>query len=176
LTRLTAKQKAAHLAQLRDYLARGMTNQEIIDVISKERSLSRSAFYRYLHMLHKQDTEELQKAGKEAFATSLALAKERLVRLYRNFVLIARSTDVATRDRIEAGLAERATIIDLFKLDIEGPTVLQANKELILYDRTLQQHLDYGSDNEDEPVRLLPSTGEGETEDKEERSDSNAVF
>jgi DNA-binding CsgD family transcriptional regulator len=113
-------QLAATLRKIRQLLAEGYTNKEIIEMLQ----LEERTFYRYMARIYEQDKTYFEKQDNESIATEIRLAKERILKSLRRFDGMAADENLSPADRMEAEKCRVEVVIHLAKIEVEGPRIV----------------------------------------------------
>jgi DNA-binding CsgD family transcriptional regulator len=127
-------QLAATLRKIRQLLAEGYTNKEIIEMLQ----LEERTFYRYMRRIYAQDKAYFEKQDNESIATEIRVAKERTLKSLRRFDAIAADETLSPTERMEAERNRMDVIISLAKIEVEGPRIVHDTSRR-LYDRLYKQ-------------------------------------
>jgi DNA-binding CsgD family transcriptional regulator len=127
-------QLAATLRKIRQLLAEGYTNKEIIEMLQ----LEERTFYRYMRRIYAQDKAYFEKQDNESIATEIRVAKERTLKSLRRFDAIAADETLSPTERMESERNRMDVIISLAKIEVEGPRIVHDTSRR-LYDRLYKQ-------------------------------------
>jgi DNA-binding CsgD family transcriptional regulator len=127
-------QLAATLRKIRQLLAEGYTNKEIIEMLQ----LEERTFYRYMARIYAQDKAYFEEQDNESIATEIMVAKERTLKSLRRLDAIAADESLSADERMEAERCRLDTVIALVKIEIEGPRIVHDTSRR-LYDRLYKQ-------------------------------------
>jgi hypothetical protein len=127
-------QLAATLRKLRQLLAEGYTNKEIIEILQ----LEERTFYRYITRIYAQDKAYFEEQDNESIATEIMVAKERTLKSLRRLDAIAADESLSAAERMEAERCRLDTVITLVKIEIEGPRIVHDTSRRF-YDRLYKQ-------------------------------------
>ena len=127
-------QIAAILRKIRQLLAEGYTNKEIIEMLQ----LEERTFYRYMARIYAQDKAYFEKQDNESIATEIMVAKERTLKSLRRFDAIAADESLSAAERMEAERCRLDTVITLVRIETEGPRIVHDTSRR-LYDRLYKQ-------------------------------------
>jgi DNA-binding CsgD family transcriptional regulator len=127
-------QLAATLRKIRQLLAEGYTNKEIIEMLQ----LEERTFYRYMRRIYAQDKAYFEEQDNESIATEIRLAKERILKSLRRFDGMAADENLSPADRMEAEKCRVDIVVHLAKIEVEGPRILHDTSRR-LYERLYRQ-------------------------------------
>ena len=108
------------LRKIRQLLAEGYTNKEIIEMLQ----LEERTFYRYMARIYAQDKAYFEKLDNEGIATEIRLAKERTLKSLRRYDAIAADESLSAYERMEAERLRGDIVITLAKIELEGPRIM----------------------------------------------------
>ena len=127
-------QLAATLRKIRQLLAEGYTNKQLIEMLQIEER----TFYRYMKRIYEQDKAYFEKQDNESIATEIMVAKERTLKSLRRLDAIAADESLSADERMEAEKCRVDIVVHLAKIEVEGPRILHDTSRR-LYDRLYRQ-------------------------------------
>lgn len=113
-------QLGANLRKIRNLMAEGYTNKEIIEMVQ----LQERTFYRYMKRIYEQDKAYFEQQDNESIVTEIRLAKERMLKSLRRFDAIAADESLSAYERMEAERNRIEVVIHLAKIETEGPRIV----------------------------------------------------
>lgn len=134
----TAYEVLLQMGEIKRLQAMGHSDQEII----KEMRLRRATYYHYSQKIFRQERSELAKHASGDIAHEIMLLKERLVRTLRNCESIATNETMTPYIRLEAERLKVETAVNILRLMIECPYVIETkngNDELV---SSLEQNME----------------------------------
>jgi hypothetical protein len=109
------------LRRIRHLIIEGRSNLEIQDILQ----LEQRTFYRYMAKIHEMDRALFVEQEKKTLITEIAIFKDRLLKSYRWYIVMADNENIKADIRIKAQRDALEVAYTLLKLEMEGPRIIE---------------------------------------------------
>jgi cell division septum initiation protein DivIVA len=109
---------------IRHLMIEGRSNLEIQNILQLEERTS----YRYMAKIHQIDQALFAEQEKKTLTTEMSLFKDRLLKAYRWYIAIAENENIKADIRMEAQDGALEVAFALFKVEREGPRVIEKGR------------------------------------------------
>ena len=112
------------LRRIRHLMIEGRSNLEIQNILE----LEERTFYRYMAKINEIDQALFAEQEKKTFTTEMRIFKDRLLNVYRWYIAIADNENIKADIRMEAQSGALEVAYALFKVEREGPRVIEKGR------------------------------------------------
>lgn len=112
------------LRHIRHLMIEGRSNLEIQNILE----LEERTFYRYMAKIHQIDQALFAEQEKKTLTTEIRIFKDRLLNAYRWYIAIAHNENIKADIRMEAQNDALDVAYALFKVEREGPRVIEKGR------------------------------------------------
>ena len=109
---------------IRHLMIEGRSNLEIQNILQ----LEERTFYRYMAKIHQIDQALFAEQEKKTVITEIRIFKDRLLKAYRWYIAIAENENIKADIRMEAQDGALEVAFALFKVEREGPRVIEKGR------------------------------------------------
>jgi hypothetical protein len=102
----------------------GRSNLEIQNILE----LEERTFYRYMAKIHQIDQALFAEQEKKTLTTEIRIFKDRLLKAYRWYIAMADNENIKADIRMEAQNGALEVAYALFKVEREGPRVIEKGR------------------------------------------------
>jgi DNA-binding CsgD family transcriptional regulator len=112
------------LRHIRHLIVEGRSNLEIQNILQ----LEERTFYRYMAKINEIDQALFAEQEKKTLITEFSIFKDRLLKAYRWYIAIADNENIKADIRMEAQNGALDVAAGLFKVEREGPRVIEKGR------------------------------------------------
>jgi hypothetical protein len=112
------------LRRIRHLMIEGRSNLEIQNILE----LEERTFYRYMAKINEIDQALFAEQEKKTLTTEIRIFKDRLLNAYRWYIAIAYNENIKADIRMEAQSGALEVAYALFKVEREGPRVIEKGR------------------------------------------------